>query len=163
MVTPIRSLIERYAQRSGIRQFIKFAAVGFMNSIVDFSIINALSAFTHIFSGPFIILFNVISFSVAVTNSYFFNKRWTFRQSRDGTVSEFLGFILVNIGGVLLNTSIVFFFTTFVPPFAAVHPQAWLNIGKIIALPVSTFWNFFGMKFFIFKRKLAPAQEKTTP
>ncbi len=150
----ITDLLTTYARKNSVREFITFAIIGFINSVVDFSIINILSAITHVFSGPLIILFNVISFSIAVTNSYFLNKRWTFHQS-GGTVGQFFGFILVNIGGVFINTTIVYFFTTFIPPIGAVHPQAWLNIGKIIALPISTFWNFFGMKFFIFQKKSA--------
>ncbi|PIT92367.1 MAG: hypothetical protein COU08_02585 [Candidatus Harrisonbacteria bacterium CG10_big_fil_rev_8_21_14_0_10_42_17] len=134
-------------------QFSKFAFVGALNSAIDLFILNVLSAFFRIYSGFFIILFNLASFSVAVLNSYYLNKRWTFQHAGVATKKEFTQFYLVNVGGVVINTAIVFVITTFIPTPPGLHPQVWLNVGKIVALPAGALWNFLCFRFLIFRER----------
>ena len=147
-----------------VPQFIRFCMVGVLNAIIDFSVLNILSFTTKIYHGPWIILFNTISFIIAVTNSYIVNQRWTFRHNNPKSKTQFGKFILVNIGGTLINSAIVFIITTYVSG-STHHPETWLNIAKILALLPSTFWNFFGTKHFVFHKKtenLIESSEKNT-
>lgn len=145
------------------REFLKFSIVGVLNTILDFAILNALSAVTRTYSGPLIILFNLAAFSGAVTQSYFLNKRWTFRRAGPGTRKEYGVFVLVNVGGAVLNSAIVFAMTTFIAPPFSVHPQLWLNTAKILAIPVSMLWNFAGAKFLVFRKRKPPEQLPERP
>ena len=135
-------------------EFLRFCIVGFSNMAIDLGILNVLSYATGIYAGLGVVFLNIASFTVAVTNSYFWNKRWTFRHGSGMGAGEFSKFAAVNICGVVLNSGAVYIVTTFVGPLGGLHPQLWLNIAKGIALPLSTAWNFFGTKFLIFTPKL---------
>jgi len=66
--------------RSKIYQFIRFVFVGGINTVLDLAVLNLL-VYVFAVTNPFI--FSVckgISFIVAVTNSYFMNKYFTFAK-----------------------------------------------------------------------------------
>ena len=155
----VRSFIESVCSF----QFLKFSAVGLMNSAIDFAVLNLLSYITGIYGGPGIAALNAVAFSVAVANSYFWNKSWTFRSGASGKPDAFSKFFILNACGAGLNSGIVYAITTFIAPVGGLHPQIWLNVAKIAALPVSTLWNFLGAKHFIFRttRSRAVSSEGT--
>ena len=136
-----------------IRQFSKFILVGGVNTGIDFLVLNALMYVTGITGGSGIFMLNMISFSVAVVNSYFMNKYWTFQDLRkEGEETKFAQFIAVSLAGAALNSSIVAVFTTLVAPMFGLSPQLWANVGKLLATGASLVWNFIGYKLFVFKR-----------
>ena len=61
-----------------IWQLGKFMLVGTLNTFIDLWVLNFLMVFSGITSGWYFSLFKAISFSSAATNSYFWNKFWTF-------------------------------------------------------------------------------------
>ena len=63
------------------KRFLKFSAVGAVNFFIDFSILNLLSFATGINKGIAAAFFSAVSFLVANANSYFLNKKWTFKTS----------------------------------------------------------------------------------
>jgi putative flippase GtrA len=133
-----------------IFQFAKFALTGFMNTVLDAGILNLLSYLTGIYSGTWIVVLNSISFIIAVTNSYFWNKHWTFARADSAKAVEFLEFIGVGLVGLLLSNGIVYAVTTYVPT-DGLSPALVENLAKIVATAVVLFWNFAGFKFFVFK------------
>ena len=136
-----------------ILQLIKFAIVGFANTAVDFGILNLLMATSGIYSGKNIFFLNSISFIVAVTHSFFWNKFWTFKVKKTEATKEFLQFLIVSIVGLLINGGIVYMITTWFQPMFGMSEVSWANAGKIAATVVSLVWNFIGYKFIVFKKK----------
>lgn len=128
----------------------KFAAVGFLNTAIDFGVLNLLSAATGVTSGFIIGGVNTPGFIVAVINSYFWNKFWVFR-GREGTLRDFPKFMAVSIGGLLLNSGVVILATTYVPASASFGEAAWLNFAKFFATVLVFVWNFLGYKFLVFR------------
>ena len=63
-------------------QLSKFFLVGGMNVLVDLGILNLLIFASGIAAGLWYSVFKGISFLVAATNSYFWNKHWTFETER---------------------------------------------------------------------------------
>jgi len=135
-----------------INQFSKFVVIGFMNTAIDFAILNFLMWWTGIYSGASIILLNIISFSIAVFNSYFWNKYWTFRDLDKIEAKEFSQFILVTLIGLAINSSIVYGITTLISPMFGISPELWANLAKAAATGFSLIWNFIGYKFIVFNR-----------
>lgn len=132
----------------------KFVSVGVLNTLIDFGILNFLSYIFSVHSGPQIALFNAVSFSAAVVNSYFWNKFWTFRAggvSGEGA-KDFVQFIFVSLIGVGLNTAIVYSLTTLIGAPSGISPALWENIAKAIGIPANLTWNFLGYKFWVFKK-----------
>jgi putative flippase GtrA len=140
-----------------VKQFSKFVIVGGVNTAIDFAVLNALMYLTSISSGGSLFLLNSISFSVAVINSYYMNRRWTFKEAAAGIVDknagvQFSQFFVVSIIGAAINGGILTFFTSAIDPMFGLSPQLWANVGKLFATGVSLIWNFVGYKFIVFKK-----------
>lgn len=145
----IRKIFQKFPT---LLQFIKFATIGVLNTVIDFGILNILMWVTRIYKGPWIFLFNTISFSCAATNSYFFNKYWTFGELSKIRAGQFAKFFLISVGGALINSGIVFSVTTFIPPAFGLGKALWANLAKVIATAIAWTWNFFMYKFVVFKK-----------
>ena len=131
----------------------KFASVGVLNTLIDFGILNLFSYIFAVHSGPAIALFNAVSFSTALVNSYFWNEFWTFRAgASDEGAKDFAQFVFVSLIGLGLNTGIVYSLTTLVDAPGGISPALWENVAKAVAIPVNLTWNFLGYKFWVFKR-----------
>ena len=136
-----------------IKQLVRFVVVGVINTGIDFLILNILMFSTKITSGSGMIAQNAISFSIATINSYYLNKAWTFedKDNKKGGV-KFAQFLTVSLVGIVINTVIVYSFTTSIQPMFGISPQLWANVGKILATGISLIWNFLGYKFIVFKK-----------
>lgn len=140
-----------------IKQFAKFFIVGGINTAIDFAVLNVLMVITSIHAGKPLFILNCISFSVAVVNSYYMNRRWTFKEAAANiedkqAAVQFSQFFIVSIIGILINSSIVSGFTSYVPNIINIGPQLWANVGKLFATGFSLIWNFIGYKFIVFKK-----------
>ena len=134
-------------------QFGKFALVGLLNTVIDFGILNFLIATTGIIAGIGIAVLNVMAFSVALLNSFFWNRLWVFEDRQDqGNISEFFQFMIVSIVAVAINTAIVYITSTVITAPFGLDQITWINLGKIVATAFSMVWNFVGYKFFVFKK-----------
>jgi len=138
-----------------IKQISKFVIVGVINTGIDFAVLNALLFSTKIYSGRWLILFNSISFSAAVINSYFLNKYWTFKSQNveDSKAKQFSQFLIISIIGISINDAIVYGLATFTSPLFGFSAQMWTNVAKLFATAASMVWNFIGYKFIVFKKK----------
>lgn len=134
-----------------IYQIVKFGIVGFLNTVIDFGILNLLSWMTGIYSGKQIIILNSVAFAFAVTNSYFWNKYWTFNSGDNAKKGEFAEFLAVSVVGLIINTGIVYTVTTYAPLFVE-NPALLENIAKLFATAFALIWNFIGYKFIVFKK-----------
>lgn len=130
------------------KRFIKFFIVGTVNFLIDFSVLNLFSFATGIDKGIVVAFFSAVSFLVANANSYFLNKKWTFKANNEN--SKYKTFLAISALGIAVNILIIYIFTTFVsqPYFSGI---VWLNISKIIATGFVAFFNYFGYKKFVFK------------
>lgn len=134
-------------------QFAKFAAVGTLNSFIDFGVLNFLIFLTNIAFGFWYSIFKAISFICATTNSYFWNRYWTFEVRERPQISEAAKFYSIAIVGGLVNVSVASFIVNGVarPEFISVN--LWANIGALCGIFSALLWNFIGYKFFVFKKK----------
>lgn len=137
-----------------IFQFAKFVEIGILNTFVDMGVLNLLTGLTGITSGLYLIPMNATSFLVAVTNSYYWNKFWTFKRGMKMVKKEFLSFVVISAIGLGINTGVVFLGTTIFLPLANLSAGAWLNLVKIFATLIVMFWNFLGYKFIVFKKQI---------
>ena len=135
-----------------LRQFVKFGIVGGLNSMLDLGILNLLIHSTGVATGLYFSFFKTVSFSIAVTNSYFWNKYWTFHSEETPRTVEFFKFLMVNLVGLGINVGSASFVVNVLGAPAGVSPALWANIGAISSVFVSLFWNFVGMKFIVFRK-----------
>jgi len=137
-----------------IYQIARFAEVGVMNTFIDFGILNLLIWITGVTSGMAIAPLNAFSFLCATSNSYYWNKSWTFSSSEPKKASgkEFVQFLIISAIGIAINTGIVVLGTIFILPWFSLSAGAWANVMKLLATFVSMVWNFLGYKFIVFKK-----------
>lgn len=139
-------------------QFGKFAAVGFLSTAIDFSILNTVSLATGVTAGLIVGWVNIPGFLIATINGYLWNKFWVFKKKGE-IFGDFLKFFAVTILGLFINSLIIIILTTFVGiPCSVVSCPSqtelirWLNISKVVATAVALVWNFVGYKFIAFKK-----------
>lgn len=132
-------------------QMAKFIVVGGLNTFLDFAILNLLIAATSITAGGEFSLFKALSISVAIVNSYFWNKYWTF-ETKGGNKREFIEFLLVSLVGLGINVGSASFLVNYVPPFFELGPVNWANLSALIATFLGLAWSFMGYKLFVFKK-----------
>ena len=135
-----------------VQQILVFGLVGGVNTAVDLVVLNILMFATGITSGLMYSVFKTLSFVVAVSNSYFMNKYWTFHDHDARSSKEFSQFLIVSIGGLVINVGVSSFVVNSVSNVLGVSPQLWGTIGALAGTCVGLAWNFFGYKLFVFKR-----------
>ena len=128
--------------KDNIIQFIKFNAVGVLNTIVDMSVFALLASVLKM-SEYFA---NTISYTCGVIFSYIMNSSWTFRKESERTKKETLLFLVVNL--VSLGVSQLILYVT--RELFGIENEL---IRKFIAAPISAIVNFLGNKLFVFNQK----------
>lgn len=131
-------------------QFGKFAAVGFTNAAVDFGVLYLFIAYSSITSGIYFAVFKSVSFLVALTHSYFWNRTWSFSQKDNANRKEFINFAVVAIAGLVLNVTIATLVAN--APHVGVTDKAWAGIAAIVGSAASLIFSFVGLKLIVFKR-----------
>lgn len=134
-----------------IYQFSKFAAVGTLNSFIDFGVVNILITVTGITGGAYYSVLKAISFIFSTTNSFFWNKLWTFDSKGGNTAEQAIKFYVIAGIGLLLNVGAASLVVALKP--AASSATLWASLfGPLAGIAVSFLWNFLGYKFLVFKK-----------
>jgi putative flippase GtrA len=120
-----------------LRQSIRFAVVGLVNTTIGLAAIYAVMFFFQ--SGPAIA--NAIGYAIGLAVSFALNRIWTFNSSR--SISDVLPRYLtvaaisyfLNLGVVILATSIY-----------SINPY----LGQLFGVVIYTIFMFFGCRIFVF-------------
>jgi putative flippase GtrA len=152
-----------------IYQIAKFVLIGGFNFLIDSGVVAILTLsvrnlyhidqdapFMTIFSLTlaFFALYKGISFIIASTNSYFWNKLWTFkREKTEKSSKEFLQFFIVSVVGFLINVGIAYGVFDIVSAPEGLNKDQWTMLAVVAATVVSMCWNFIGYKFIVFEQK----------
>lgn len=135
-----------------IYQFAKFAAVGTLNTFIDFGVLNLEIFLFSVSSGILYSVFKGISFLAATTNSFFWNKYWTFNSKTPANPKETLKFYVVAIVGWVINVSLASFVVNVLSRPISFSPNLWANVGALVGVAGSFLWDFLGYKFIVFKQ-----------
>ncbi len=141
----------------------KFGLVGALNTAIDLGLLNVLMGVTGIFRGSLFPLLKASSFLTAVTNSYFWNRYWTFGSRGAGAtrpaVGQFLLFAMVALGGLSLNVTVTTVLVNFLALPGGWEPAQWANLAAGVALVFAATWDFLAYKFIVFR----PATRREEP
>jgi putative flippase GtrA len=144
-----------------IYQLAKFVLVGALNTFVDWGILNLLMFLADITAGPLFSVFKGVSFIFGVTNSYFWNKFWTFKkvaivplasEDKKSVSKEVLQFFIVSLIGLGINVSIASLVVNVLGPQFGINAKLWANVGALCGTLAGLAWNFLGYKLIVFKR-----------
>ena len=137
-------------------EFSKFAMAGVLNAGVDFGILNSLILLTGLASGGAFLAFKSISVTLGVINSYVWNKYWTFQvdvSNAGAARRELISFMVVTLIAVAVNVAGADVIVNVIGAPAGVSTKVWANVGAISGAGLTLFTNFFGYKFFVFKKR----------
>lgn len=140
-------------------QMIRFGAVGGINTLIDFGILNLLMLMTGITGGSGLILCNVVAFIVASLNSYLMNRDWTFKDGSKGRAGQYFLFLVFAIGGLAVNSAGLYFLMA-LPLDGTLSPILWANGAKAAATAASMVWNFLTYRRFVFARAEVRIRER---
>jgi putative flippase GtrA len=137
-------------------RFLRFAVVGVFGAVVDFGIENLL----HRWLGVDYVISGGVSFVSAILSNFFWNRYWTYPDSRSKPIGKQLGeFALVSAAGLAIRLPILHFlepvitrWTEALPPGLWIMPPDLLgeNITLAIAVIVVMFWNFFVNRYWTY-------------
>jgi len=130
-------------------QLAKFGLVGVLNTAIDFGILNFLSVLTSATAGTALIPIKIGSFSVALVNSYFWNKGWVFEGKKRASP---VTFAIVSALGIIINVGTVYALTTIIEAPGNISPSLWLNVANVGATGLSMVWNYLGYRLVVFKK-----------
>ena len=127
-----------------------FAAIGGLNTILDFVILFGLT-----YLGISSLIANVFSTGITFINSFGLNKKITFKsvlKSKKELVREIALFIIVTLFGLWVIQGVIIFLT--LPFFENIlkNPKISLLISKLIATVFSLIWNFILYKKVVFNK-----------
>ncbi len=128
-----------------ITQVIKYATVGVSNTLIDAATYFVLTRWLWL--GPLPVLAKGIAYAVGMTNSFYWNRNWTFKSKdtiyRVPTWKAAFLFTLTHIAALGINAGVMFLsLETF-------------NLSEVISLILATGaafgWNFILNKLVVFK------------
>lgn len=119
-------------------KLLKFGIVGCSGMIIDFGTTYLCKEILKINK----YLSNGIGFILAATSNYFFNRTWTFSSHVDKIGLQYIHFMIVSAVGLCINSLALYIFN---------EKLKWnFYFSKLIAIGITTIWNFFGNLLFTF-------------
>jgi putative flippase GtrA len=143
MTEPPAEPIVQSARQQAIGEFARFAVIGVVGFIVDYSTLKLLVMLFNIdlYSG------RLLSFLTAATGNWMLNRRFTFKQTRkESRFRQWLKYLGANGVGFAVNYSTYAALITYVP-IAKIHFVLALAAGSIAGLS----FNFTANKLWVFR------------
>ncbi len=129
---------------ANISQLCKFAAVGCVNTFIDWAVFLIISEVFSIESGLFYLIAKGFSYFCGIINSFFLNRFWTFKDSHtDNEGSRFLRFVLVNAVSLGFNSASFYIFYNMV-----LNKTTALFFATVITFAL----NYTLNKFWVFRK-----------
>ncbi|AIQ56106.1 GtrA family protein [Paenibacillus borealis] len=127
---------------AGFIQFLKFNAVGLLNTLIDFAVFTLLHSLGMVNTPA-----QIISYSAGTANSFFWNKKVTFRDRNRGNKESFDRMQLVRF--IVLNLLVLGISVLLIHILTGVLGIQVL-IAKVLVTFVTVIINFFGSRKWVF-------------
>lgn len=139
-------------------RFFRFAIVGSIGAVIDFGVFNLLTNLIGYFKQNAVTA-TVISFTLAVFSNYYWNRVWTYPDSRSKPVSrQVVQFFVVSLIGLAIRTPLfawledllIRFYNSWwnleiVTPVFMAH-----NTALAIVILVVMIWNFIANRYWTY-------------
>ncbi len=122
-----------------LSKLLKFGIVGCSGMIIDFGITYLCKEILKINK----FLSYGIGFVLAATSNYFLNRNWTFNSQSEDVGTQYIQFMIVSAIGLGINSLVLYLLN---------EKLKWnFYFSKLIAIAITTIWNFFANLLFTFK------------
>ena len=123
-----------------IIQMIKFGIVGVIATLIDLAVLMVLKEILCID----VLVASAAAFSVSVIANYILSMLFVFESSVNSKVKEFVIFLILSIGGLLLNQFIMWIGTEILTAY-----YLWVKAFALVFVPI---YNFITRKIFLEKK-----------
>jgi putative flippase GtrA len=138
-------------------RFVRFALVGMIGAVVDFGVSNLL---IQVLDAP-LVLAGTISFVMAILSNFYWNRRWTYPDSRSKPMpAQLVQFAIVSVVGLAIRIPVLAYLEpvmeTFTRQFNLQIPGILDsriladNLTLAIAVIIVMFWNFFANRYWTY-------------
>jgi dolichol-phosphate mannosyltransferase len=135
----LKNLISYLRYRKTTFEYIKFATVGLLGTIINLGLTFFLTEEFKIYY----IISASMAFVIVVTFNFTLNKVWTFKEGlRSRVLSKYVKFVLISLLALSLNLSMLFLLTDYF--------KFHYLISQLMAIQIASFINFGGNKIWIF-------------
>ena len=124
--------------RDNWTQLAKFCVVGAVGYAINLAVYTAV-----LHAGLHYLVAATLSFLVAVTSNYTWNRLWTFRDRRRGVAAQGMRFFIVSLASLGANLLVL---------DVLISLGAGKLVGQAIAIVLVTPLNFVGNKLWSFRR-----------
>ena len=122
-----------------LKKFIKFCLVGVTGLSIDLGSLVLMVEYLH----WNLYVANLISFILAVTNNFYLNKRWTFRNDDSAVISQYVKFSVIALIGLGINFAGLYLLVNLA--------HLWYVWAKLIIAVAVAIWNFVGNHYWTFR------------
>jgi putative flippase GtrA len=145
---------ELISRRPVILQFMRFACIGLLNTALDFLVLNTISKALGITQGLPLGIINLFSFTLAVIQSYLWNRTWTFGGEVARLKTNFFRLVKVGSLGAVFIVAVIaaskfqapwYFFLLMLCMYLLIETILWRSFGFHVSD-----WNHESHSFFIF-------------
>ena len=119
-------------------QFFKFCWVGVTNLLLYLAVYLLV---TRLLSWHYT-LASIIGFVVAVTWSFFINRKWTFKHNSGDKKKQYLTFFIISIIGMGINLALLSFFIEVFKIYDIIAQLICSVIVAFINFGLNRFWTF---------------------
>ena len=123
-----------------IIQLIKFGIVGVIATLIDLAVLMVLKEILDVD----VLAASAVAFSVSVIANYILSMLFVFKGSENSKVKEFIVFVALSIGGLLLNQFIMWLGTEIMTAY-----YIWAKVFALVFVPI---YNFVTRKIFLEKK-----------
>ncbi len=138
------TVLARFREKYDVvaREAAKFGAVGAVNTLLDFAVLNLL-----VFGFDLQTLRSkVASTVVAATSSYLMNRHWTFRhRERQDVRREYVLFFLLNAVGLGISLAVL----AVVRYGFGLDGALWINLANVVGIGFGTLFRFWSYRRFV--------------
>jgi putative flippase GtrA len=136
---------------SMFRQFLSFSLVGGLNTTIDLLVLNGLLWLWPTQNTVSLLTYNSLAYVLGATNSFFWNKYWTFQSRYRTTPRELMRFILTTLCGLVINNVLLWIASEVLHP-SMINATLWANASKALAIGGTFMVSFLGMRLWVFVR-----------
>lgn len=140
-----------------LRRLTRFVTVGATNAAVDLAVFNVLVLAHPTRSPQLLVVYNTLAVVAALTNSYLWNSRWTFR---DRTATGSLGrwrqrglFLIQSALNLVVNDLTIWGMGLLLQPALGVPAAAASNASKVVAMLTASATSYLMMHRMVFVKQ----------
>lgn len=146
--------LAKYKNRIGFWELGKYGVVGVLNTFLNAGVYNLLIFITDVSYGLALDSFFVIAFVITVTNSFFWNKFWSFEEKDIESIKkEAIQFFSISAAVALINASILHVIVNIIGAPAGLDQKIWANVALSFTIITAFLGNFFSYKYIVFGGK----------